>query len=302
MPGEQQWEGKTKGSLRGHKIFVFILRSFGLGPAYFILRFVAFYYFLFSKSSKSTFRYFRKIHGYKGLKLYVAAYRNYYVFGQVLLDRVALLSGIKTDFNIIRNGHKENLSKVIASAKGSILLSAHIGNWEIAGQMLGGFSAKLNILMYDNEIQKMKDFMLSVTKKRDFSIIGIRDGDMGHLVEIHKAFQNNEILIMHGDRFLPGNETLEKTFMNRRALFPAGPFILAAKFGVPIHVVFSVKEGKNTYHFFAKEPIEVKRSRSKEEIARAIEDSSNRYIAYLEDMLRKYPTQWFNFYDFWLET
>jgi predicted LPLAT superfamily acyltransferase len=299
MANNSKWEGKTKGGLGGHKIFVFILNTFGLHIAYFFLRFVAFYFFLFSKSTKTSLKYFREIQGYQGLKAYRATYQNYFLFGQILLDKVALLSGVKTNFTINHEGHNENLANLKNSGKGSILLSAHIGNWEIAGQMLDSLNTKFTVLMYDNEAEKMKEYMSRVMGKKSFNVIAIRDGDMGHLVELHKAFANNELVVMHGDRYLPGTATLEKDFMGKTAKFPAGPFIMAAKFGVPITLVFAVKETKNHYHFFARKPIEVKRARTKEDTESAVKHGSDLYVKELEFMLNKYPTQWFNFYDFW---
>lgn len=299
MPEKSEWEGKSRGGLSGHRIFVFILNTFGLQVAYFFLRFVAFYFFLFSRSTRTSLKYFREIQGYTGIKAYRATYQNYFLFGQILLDKVALLSGVKTNFTIEHEGHEENLSVLRNSGRGSILLSAHIGNWEIAGQMLDSLDTKFNVLMYDNEAEKMKEYMSRVMGKKSFNVISIRDGDMGHLVELHKAFANNELVVMHGDRYLPGTATIEKNFMGKPAKFPAGPFIMAAKFGVPITLVFAVKESGTHYHFFARKPIEVKRARSKEDTDLAISNGSDRYVQELEEMLKRYPTQWFNFYDFW---
>ena len=298
MPENSKWEGKTRGGLSGHKIFVFILNTFGLQIAYFFLRFVAFY-FLFTSSTKTALKYFREIQGYKGFKAYRATYQNYFLFGQILLDKVALLSGVKTNFTIDHEGHVENLDSLKTNGKGSILLSAHIGNWEIAGQMLDSLDTKFNVLMYDNEAEKMKEYMNKVMGKKSFNVIAIRDGDMSHLIELHKAFSNNELVVMHGDRFLPGTATIEKNFMGKPAKFPAGPFIMAAKFGVPITLVFAVKETSTHYHFFARKPIEVKRARTKEDTELAVKTGSDAYVKELEYMLKKYPIQWFNFYDFW---
>ena len=47
----QTWQGKSKGTRLGYRIFVGILRKAGVQPAYFLLRFVAGYYFLFSWKS-----------------------------------------------------------------------------------------------------------------------------------------------------------------------------------------------------------------------------------------------------------
>lgn len=299
MPENSKWEGKSRGGLSGHKIFVFILNTFGLRIAYFFLRFVAFYFFLFARSTKTTLAYFREIHSYRGFKAYRATYQNYFLFGQVLLDKVAMLSGVKTNFTIDHDGHEENLGHLTSSGKGSILLSAHIGNWEIAGQMLDTLDRKFNVLIFDNEVEKMKEYMSRVMGKKSFNVIAIKQDDMSHLVELHKAFSNNELVVMHGDRFLPGAATIEKNFMGKPAKFPVGPFMMASKFGVPITLVFAVKESKTHYHFFARRPIEVKRARGKEETAQAISAASDQYVRELEQMLKNYPTQWFNFYDFW---
>ena len=299
MAEKSKWEGKTKGSLRGHKLFVFLLNTFGLNVCYFFLRFVALYYFIFSDTRKTNFQYFREIHGYKGLKVYTASYNCYFLFGQIILDKVAMLSGVKTNFTIEHEGHNENLKNLKTQGKGAILLSAHIGNWEIAGQMLDSLDTKFNIVMYDNEVAQMKAYMDSIMAKKSFHIIPIRDGEMGHLVELHKAFSNNELVVMHGDRFLPGAATIEKEFMGKKALFPAGPFIMAAKFGVPVILVFAVKESKSHYHFFARTPIDIKRARSQAETEKAVEEISEKYVREVEWMLKRYPQQWFNFYDFW---
>ncbi|MDO9187703.1 MAG: lipid A biosynthesis acyltransferase [Bacteroidia bacterium] len=301
MSDNKKWEGKNKGGVRGQKFFVFILNFFGLQIAYFFLRFVAFYFFITAKSTKTSLKYFREILGYTGWKAYKATYQNYYIFGQTLLDKVALLAGMRNKFTIIHEGHDDNLVQLKNLNKGSILLSAHIGNWEIAGQMLEILDAKFNILIYDNEAEKMKAYMGEVMKKKNFNIIAIKDGEMGHLIELHKAFSNNEWVVMHGDRYLPGTPTIEKTFMGKKAKFPRGPFIMAAKFGVPITIVFAVKETKSLYHFFAKKSIEVKRARTEQEVEQAVNEISDKYIKELEEMVKRYPTQWFNFYDFWSE-
>jgi predicted LPLAT superfamily acyltransferase len=84
----QPWAGKSKGTKTGYRIFIFTLRKLGLYPAYALLFFVAFYYFLFSPSSSAPiYNYYRKHHGWSSIKSLVAVYRNYYVFGQTLIDK-----------------------------------------------------------------------------------------------------------------------------------------------------------------------------------------------------------------------
>ncbi|HEV7230628.1 MAG TPA: lipid A biosynthesis acyltransferase [Bacteroidia bacterium] len=293
-----EWQGKTRGGVLGHRIFVFILKHAGLSVAYFFLRFVAFYFLISSRSTPIVYRYFRGIHGYGKWKSIRSTYLNYFVFGQTLLDKVALLSGAYTGFKVDHEGG-DYLSDVASLGRGGILISGHIGNWEIAGQLLNRLKTGFHILMFENEHRNLGHYMQKVMQEKSFHVIAIREGEMSHLIELHKAFRNNELVVMHGDRFREGNKTLEAEFMGRKALFPAGPFILAAKFGVPLVIVFAVKEKQTRYHFFAIPPVEVKRARTETETDETVRFLLQKYVTELEKMVKAYPLQWFNYYDFW---
>jgi predicted LPLAT superfamily acyltransferase len=296
---QQKWQGKSSGGVLGYKIFVFLLNTFGLSFSYLFCRVIALVYFLFSKSNKIVYRYFKNAHGYSRFKAIASVYKNYYVFGQTLLDKFALLSGVKTNFTVQRDG-QENLINIKNQKKGCLLISAHMGNWEIAGQLLNTYdNLKFNMLVYDNEAEQMKKYMDSILKEKRINLIGIRDNDISYLVELHKAFGKQEWLVMHGDRFREGSPTIEKIFLGRKAKFPAGPFILAAKFGVPVLFSFCFKENNKVYQLYAKPGIQLAKSRSEDEIQASIKLLSDNYVQTLEEMVKKYPLQWFNFYDFW---
>ncbi|MCW3101657.1 MAG: lipid biosynthesis acyltransferase [Bacteroidetes bacterium] len=296
-----KWEGKSKGTVLGHKIFVFILNHLGLKLAYIVLRFVALYYFLFArKSNRSIFFLYRDVLKYKRTTAYLKIYKNYYAFGQTILDKVALMAGVKTKFTVDHEGGA-NLDKIDAGGKGGILISAHIGNWEIAGQLLNRLNTTFNILMYENEHENIKKYMNDVEKKKNVKIIAMKEGEMGHIIELHNAFSKNELVVVHGDRFRDNAPTLEAKFLGKTARFPAGPFIMAAKFGVPVSVVFAVKESSTHYHFFATDPIEVKRSRNPKQTEEAVQELLHKYLEEVEKMVLRYPEQWFNYYSFWKE-
>lgn len=296
---QAKWAGRSKGTVLGHKIFVFILNTLGLQPAYVILRFVAFYYFLFSSTNRYPYFLYRHILKFSRTKAFFKVYSNYYAFGQTLLDKTALLSGVKTKFTVDHEGGI-NLDRIAARGKGGILISAHVGNWEIAGQLLNRLNTTFNILMYENERENLKKYMDNVQKEKNVNIIAIKDGEMGHLIELHNAFNRNELVVLHGDRFREGTKTIEMDFLGRKALFPAGPFIMAAKFGVPVSVVFAMKETSSHYHFFAGDPIEMKRTRTEEQTDKAVEELMKQYLSEVEDKVKRYPEQWFNYYPFWV--
>lgn len=297
MEKQSRWEGQSRGKVIGYKIFVFILNTFGLSPAYFILRFVSFYYFLFSKPNKHI-REFLKNLGYSRWKAFFAVYTNNFIFGQTILDKVAVMAGVKDKIKVT-NPSGANLDKLVAMGKGGLLVSGHIGNYEVAGQGLNRLNVPFNILMYENERENIKRYMDGVMKEKRIKVIAINEETKSHIIELHKAFSNNELVVMHGDRFREGAKTLTADFFGKPARFPAGPFILAAKFGVPLAIVFAVKISSNTYEFTCEEPIIVNKTRTEAQLEAACKELLGKYVSALEKKVSEVPHQWFNYYDFW---
>jgi len=287
------WKGRTRGGVLGYRIFVFLLKNLGLSFAYFTLRFVAFYYLIFSEK-KYIYFYFHKILGYGFLKSFVSIYRNYYVFGQTLLDKTALLAGFDSGFTFDFDG--EPYLREMTS--GGIIISAHVGNWEIAGQLLKRLDTKINLLMFDAEHQRIKQYLDRIHIYKNVRIIIIKD-DLSHLYDIKNALAQNELIAMHGDRFVEKSRTVTCNFVGREAPFPYGPFYLASKFNVPVSFTYAMKESKKHYHFYATPLYTLPAVPSRTEREKAITGIVNEYARETEKVLRKYPIQWFNYYDFW---
>jgi predicted LPLAT superfamily acyltransferase len=289
------WQGKSKGSPLGYRIFVWVLRNFGVLPAYFLLRSVVLHYLLFSyKSSKAVYYYFHKRLGYNSVKSFFKIYRNYYSFGQSIIDKVVMMAGIKNRFTFNFDG-EENLHKIVALKKGGLLLSCHIGNWEIAGNLLKRLETNVHIVMFDGEHEKIKKYIKGVTGERSVNVIIIKS-DLSHIYEISEAFKNNELVCMHADRFLEGNKTLTANFLGEDALFPMGPFVLATTFKVPVSFVFAMKESWYHYHFFSSEIKEYAYANGRTNV---MQQMLNEFVLEMESKVKRYPVQWYNYYNFW---
>lgn len=288
------WQGKSRGTTLGYRIFVSILKNFGVDPAYWLLRFVALYFWLFSyKSSKPLFHYFHQKLGYGRMKSLAMLYTNYYRFGQTLIDKVVVMAEIRNKFTYHFDG-EENLHKITALKKGGLLLSAHLGNWEIAGHLFKRLGTRINIVMFDGEDRQIKKYLEQVTGKPNMNIIVIKD-DISHIYAINDAFKNNELVCMHADRFVAGNKSISGNFMGEAARFPIGPFVLAATFKVPVSYVFAFKETNRHYHLYASEMKEYKMG-SKDLITKEVLKD---FIGQMENKVKQYPEQWFNYYNFW---
>jgi len=288
------WKGKSRGTPLGYRIFVWVIRTFGIKAAYLLLRIVtAYFFFTSAKASKALYHLYHRKLGYNRTRSVFKIYRNYFLLGQTLIDKVAVMSGINNPFTFHFDG-EENLREINRLNKGGILLSAHIGNWDIAGHLFKRLESKINIVLYDGEHEQIKKYLQGVTGRPVVNIIVIKN-DLSHIYAISEAFQKNELVCMHADRFIEGNKTMQVDFLGEKARFPMGPFLLAAKFRVPVSFVFAVKEKPLHYHLFSS-PAADYSVYPKEEV---MQKMLNDFSAAMEEKTKRYPEQWFNYFPFW---
>ena len=286
-----KWDGKSKGSVLGYQIFVFCIKTFGVRVAYFILYFVATYYFLFlKKSNRVMYYYFHKRLGYSSAKARKMVYKNYFAFGQTLIDKIAIASGMREKFTYEFDGI-ENLQQLLAEKKGGVLISAHIGNFEINEYFFNDidFDLEINVVTSDTEHLAIKEYLESVSRKTTAKFIIVKD-DLSHIFEINTALAKNELVCFTGDRYIEGTKSITEKFLGEEANFPAGPFLIASRLKVPVVFVYVMKEPKLHYHLYA---------RVAEVTHRNDRELLKTYIKSVESMLQKYPLQWFNYFDFW---
>lgn len=284
-----KWTGKSRGGSIGYRLFNVFLKYGGLPLAYFILRFVALYFTLTAPVSvRNSYFYFRKAHGYGRIKSALSIYLNFIALGETIIDRMAVIMGMSDKFSF--NFEDEPvLRKSVESTDGCLMVSAHVGNWQVAQAFLNRFSKnRVNIVMLDVENEKIKQFIKNSAGGENVNILLMNKG-MDYLLDLVKAFKNKEVVCLHGDRFVEGSRTAEVNIFSMKADMPLGPFALAVKFKVPASFTFVMKTGRRNYSFYATE-------------AKVYDNESEMvtdYVKSLENILKKYPLQWYNYYQFW---
>lgn len=82
--------------------------------------------------------------------------------------------------------------------------------------------------------------------------------------------------------------------LGETALFPAGTFLIASRLQASIAFVYVMREPNKHYHLYTRRAPKIKN--------RDAQGVLNAYTENLQSMLKKYPYQWFNFFDFWKKT
>lgn len=290
---KQNWDGKSKGNKLGYSIFVWLIKVGGISSAYFLLKFVGLYYVWFMpKVTNILFDFYANRLHFNKKEARLLVRKNIYAFGQSIIDKIVVMTQPNHKFTISREGG-HYLNELAEQGKGGILVSAHLGNWELAGHLLQRLNTVINIVMYDGEAAQIKQYMDKVTGPKSFNIIYIKD-DMSHIYEMSAALSRNELICIHADRYVQGNRTISHSFLGEEALFPLGPFVLASKLKAPVCFVFALKESKYGYKFYGFPP-KIYEGRGLAGATAMLND----YVQNLEQKTKEYPEQWFNYYDFW---
>ncbi len=286
-----EWDGKSRGTVFGFKVFIFFIKNFGINAAYALMHLPVPYFCLFSrKNVRGLSHYFRKRLGYSWLKSSLSIYKTYYVFGQTLIDKIAIPAGLRKDYTFHFDG-EHLLEEALAQKKGGILISAHVGNFELAQHFFKErlTNASISIVVTDQDHQDIKEYLDQYRQRDEMHFIIVKD-DFSHIFEINAALAQNKIICIAGDRYLKDTKCMEEQLLGKNAKFPVGPFYLGSRLNVPVLFVYVMREPKRHYHLYARR-IDVK--------TRDAQDLLKKYTQNLERIVEKYPLQWFNFYDFW---
>lgn len=188
----------------------------------------------------------------------------------------------------------EHIHKALEKGRGAVILTAHLGHWELGGILLDYLGFKVNVVqhLYDSKEQNQ---LLDKNKEiRGIKIIPSGD-PAGFAINSYRALKNNELVAIQGDRDLARVGAMVD-FFGKPALFPKGPVLLATKTGAPLIPAFTLMGSDGLYHPVAEPEIELAATGDAEADLRAnIEKTAN----VIEKYVRKYPEQWFNFYYFW---
>lgn len=293
--GEQlqhnEWSGKTDGLPWMQRSLIFMFRIFPLWLVYGIMALVVPFYMLFGKGYKASYRLYRDRFGYGALKSFVYAYTNHFRFGQVILDRFGVYGGKRYDFIKEDQDIMDDLEK---REEGFIVLSCHVGNYEIAGYSLRPKAKRFNALVYGGETATVMENRQRLLAQNNMRLILVKE-DLSHMFELNAAIENGEIVSIPADRILGSQKYVECDFLGAKAHFPMGAFALAVSKNLPVLAVFVMKEGLRKYHAYVS-IVECNRQLGRQE---QIVQMAQDYVGKIEGTLRRYPTQWFNFYDFW---
>ncbi len=189
----------------------------------------------------------------------------------------------------------EHIDAAIAEGRGVILLTAHAGNYELGGLLLRARNLKVHAVYKPDRfaaVERLRDRM-----RTQGGVVGLPvDGVGFSTLPLVKLLREGSLVGMQGDRDYSLNG-VSMSFFGREVPFPRGPWELAAMTGASIVTSFFYTDEDRRFHAHFGEPIRIRGGRG--ERMAEIEAGMRTYVADLETLIRRHPSQWYCFYPFW---
>ena len=242
-------------------------------------------------SRTTAYQYFRQRLGYGCLRASWYTYVNHCLFAQVVVDRFAVFAGKRFKLDI--DGY-EYFQQLELETKGFVILSSHIGCYEVAGYSLISKSKRFNALVFGGEKATVMKGRQEALSEHNIRMIPVRE-DMSHLFIVNEALSNNEIMSMPADRIVGSAKVVKVNFFGETASLPAGPFSVTTMNGFDALAVNIMKISAKRYKVYVTRLSYDTQAPRKQQM----QQLANCYVEELERRVRQYPSQWFNFYNFW---
>ncbi|NDV26738.1 acyltransferase [Desulfovibrio sp. JC010] len=297
MEKKKKWSSRSLAPAFFHNIFYGIIRILGRHGAYGLLFFVVGFYSLLPGVSKRPAEYIRRRFGpqaWLGEKQHT--FLLYWNFGKMLVDRAVLR--ILGDFKAIGSAEDKNcLQELYAEHKRLILLTGHVGCWQMGFSYLDFLDAPKAVVM----LMERGNVDKHSFKWKEITVINPA-APMGGTLEMLTALRENSVLCINGDRTMgESRHNVQVDFLGGKIELPITPFKIAATTETPVAVVFSTRNKAGEGIFRVAKIIHLPADTGKGEVrgAEAFVPYAQKFSAELERYCQENPYQFYNFYNMW---
>jgi len=226
-------------------------------------------------------------------------YATMWTFGWCLTERYERLTTHRPFDQAIEA--VEHWDAVASSATGFVMVTAHLGMYEVSSMLPTPNGPRHVHLVREPELDpRAQEFIRQSVRAVEGShyTMHFQSDDPLQGMVFLDALRCGEIVAMQGDRPRTGSRTVSATLFGRPIALPSGPAALARTAGVPMLPVFAIREGRRRCRIVFCPPISVPRTESRDS---DLTWAMGRVATEVERAVRNTPHQWFVFRDLWPE-
>jgi len=295
---------EERGVIWGMRFLLRIYLRFGRTVVQLFLYPVVIFYWLINRQARQASKtYLNRLAVFApSLKLtgsFFWSYRHFISFANAIIDKLAAWSGALSRTDVQYYGRNELIAE-IRKGQGAVLLGSHLGNLEVC-RVIADFdkTIHINVLVHTKHAQKFNRLLKQTSDNSQLNLLQVTEITPATSMLLSDKIDAGELVIIAADRTPVSNRQRVSSvaFLGAQALFPQGPFILAALLKCPVYTVFCLKQqGKYVIYF---DPFSDSLKFPRKMRGQSMQQIIQRYAERLQTYCLKEPLQWFNFFDFW---
>ena len=186
----------------------------------------------------------------------------------------------------------ENYTKALSKKKGILFYTGHLGNWELGGACFGLQGMGVNVIYRALDNPLLEDFVAWFRTHTGHKVIP----KGGAARKIVKLLKKNEMIGILIDQNVSWREGVFVDFFGRPASTTTGLAALALQTEAPVIPVFIVRLEDETYKIIIYEEVEITKT---DDYEADLFENTQRLTCIIEDLVRKYPDQYFWLHQRW---
>ena len=295
-----------RGGINGLRLVAAACRLVGPRAAKLLLYPAVAYFFLTGPAARRASRdYFARLRRFAGDGAgtprpgWATSFRHMMTFAESGLHKLAAWMG-RGDAIDVRFPERSRLEALLASGKGAMLLSAHLGNLEMSRALFASERRiAVNAVVYTDHAPAFQRVLMEASPQYAVNLIQVSEIGPDTCIDLKDRIDRGELLVIVGDRTPAAENGRVSTvdFLGAPTAFAHGPYMLAAVLECPVYLFFCVQEGESYCTYL--EPFAERVELPRKGRDAALREYVRRYARRLEELCVRAPYQWFNFYDYW---
>ncbi len=273
-----------------------VYRAFGIRALKFMVGIISTFIAMGARTARRTSKRYKDILNLYQIKNNMTPARfsslaHIRAFACSVVDKMSAICDTKTKikFAVDENADWQELQNILLVGQGAFFLCSHLGNIEALCAIPNAMDKRMHAFMNIGQNPAFRQFIERHAKYQNTVIHSTEEIDIAMAGNMYDALKSGELVMMAADRVSPNSpdKVIKSKFLGKKCVLPLGVFRFARVCDCPIFAIVNVNTDAENYRVMVKKIV-----------ARDTDKMATEYLDFLQEIVLRYPTQWFNVFDF----